>query len=491
LIARVRFATALPALDKEFDYLIPSELEPLSVGQLVRAPFGKDRTNKTAVVVGVKENTDFQGEIAQIEAIETTFPLITQDQLELANKVAERFLGSTSELLGSILPKRMLRVEKNWLSPNQQFQEFDRKTSGKRIFLQPSLVRGGEIPNWAQTFVEMSLAYKEKNQSVIIALPDFRDLENFIRAMALLGNNDSLKTIHSGNTESENYLHYLQATASPNIIAGLRSSIFLPAVNLGALLVLDDGDDSHTDPSSPYWNTRDVSLIRQQLQNCDLVFASASPSSEIVRLIELGYLQHVSEVKERPAVKITDSKDRLDEGTYAGISKALSNQQSVLIQIANLGFATAIACVKCSELRVCSCGARIWIDPQKKYRCRNCKATGTLPACSCGEVRTRIIRTGSSAIVEWLKKSFPAANVVHSSAEERITKLEAGANLVIATPGSEPEISTGYQIVVLADAFSMVGAPRLRALERSLLHWANAAEKVSTNGLSSFCRADR
>jgi primosomal protein N' (replication factor Y) len=89
-------------------------------------------------------------------------------------------------------------------------------------------------------------------------------------------------------------------------------------------------------------------------------------------------------------------------------------------------------------------------------------------------------------MVEWLKKSFPQANVIHSSSEERITQIEKGPNLVISTPGSEPEVPDGYRFVVLADAFSMVGAPKLRALERSLLFWANAAEKVAKDGVVIF-----
>ncbi len=486
VIARVRIPSPLPALDKEFDYLVPPEMGSVTFGQLVRVPFGKDKSAKTAVVVGVESESTFNGQLSEIEAIETQFPLLTIEQLELAQSVSERFLGSVSELLSSILPKRMLRVEKNW-SPNQgSSTEQSKQSSGKRIYLQPAATRVGELPNWAITFAQMSLEYAKKNLSVLVALPDFRDLQNFEKAMSLIGQRDLLQVIHSGNTESENYLTYLKATSSPGVYVGLRSAIFLPSANLGALLVLDDGDDSHTDPSSPYWNTRDVALIRQSLEGCDLVFTSLSPSSEVVRLVELGYLKHISEASERPAVKVTASKDRLEEGTYSAIASALKANHPVLVQIANLGYATAVACVKCSNQRVCNCSARIWIDPQRKFRCRSCKASGELPPCSCGERRIRIVRTGSSAMVEWLKKSFPEANVIHSSAEERITEIEVGPNLVISTPGSEPEVAGGYRYVVLADAFSMVGAPKLRALERSLLFWANAAEKVAKDGVVVF-----
>jgi primosomal protein N' (replication factor Y) len=71
-------------------------------------------------------------------------------------------------------------------------------------------------------------------------------------------------------------------------------------------------------------------------------------------------------------------------------------------------------------------------------------------------------------------RSFPDANVVHSNGENRLLNVKSGPLLLVATPGAEPEVEGGYECVVIADAPSMVGSPRLRALEQSLGKWANA-----------------
>jgi primosomal protein N' (replication factor Y) len=73
-----------------------------------------------------------------------------------------------------------------------------------------------------------------------------------------------------------------------------------------------------------------------------------------------------------------------------------------------------------------------------------------------------------------MARSFPDATVVHSNGENRLTSIKSEAILVISTPGAEPEVDGGYSTVVIADAPSMVGSPRLRALEQSLGRWANA-----------------
>ena len=479
-IARVRFPSPIPALDKEFDYLVPESMPDLQFGQLVRVPFGKDQALKTAIVVGASSDTDFAGPLAEVIEIETSFPLLTGEQLELVESVSRRFLGSTGELLAQVLPKRMIRVEKQWIAPDPE-QAVVQETEPKRIYLQPSIVREGNYPSWVIDFLGISQKYLSQNKSVLISLPDYRDLDLLKTAATAAG--VVFTDIHSGNTASENYLGYLKAMSTVGMYVGLRSTVFLPARNLGGLLVLDDGDESHIEPTSPYWNTRDVALLRQAQDSCDLIFCSLSPSAEITRLIDIGYLVHVTSSIEHPAMSITASTNRLDDGIYGAVAKTLSDNKPVLIQIANLGFATALACARCSEIRTCTCGARIWIDTQKQYRCRSCKAKGALPNCSCGEQKVRVLRTGSSAIVEWLRNAFKDANVIHSSAEERITQITSGPNLVISTPGAEPEVPGGYGYVVIADAYSMVGAPRLRALEKSLLYWANALEKLSKDGV--------
>jgi primosomal protein N' (replication factor Y) len=97
-----------------------------------------------------------------------------------------------------------------------------------------------------------------------------------------------------------------------------------------------------------------------------------------------------------------------------------------------------------------------------------------------------MIKLGSSGLAESLEKAFPEATVVHSSGAERITSVDNGATLVIATPGAEPFVEGGYACVLLADAYSMVAGSRLRSMEQAALRWANAVSLASREGLVIF-----
>jgi len=95
----------------------------------------------------------------------------------------------------------------------------------------------------------------------------------------------------------------------------------------------------------------------------------------------------------------------------------------------------------------------------------------------------RPISLGSSALAEQLNKSFPKANIVHSSGVERLTMIEPAGTLVIATPGAEPSVAGGYKLMLLPDSLTMLGVPRLRGLEQACQKWANAISKSATDGL--------
>jgi hypothetical protein len=67
-----------------------------------------------------------------------------------------------------------------------------------------------------------------------------------------------------------------------------------------------------------------------------------------------------------------------------------------------------------------------------------------------------------------------------------VTRIERKGILVIATPGAEPSVEGGYELIVFADSLNMVGLPRLRALENACSKWANALAKCSKTGLAIY-----
>jgi len=485
LVAKVRFSSPLPQLDKEFDYLVPIELfSTIHFGQLVEVPFGPGGKAKTGIVCDVSTVEKPREKLLSISSIVSPFIVLTKEQLELCRAVAHRQAGTVGELIAGSVPKRFVRVESKPLviEPTMPAQSelhpdylIDALKINSRLYFQPRLFDGGALPDWAANFVAACHAELLQGKSSLVVLPDFAELEKFERALKQFGLIDIATRHSSADTGSVRYANHLRSIGSISINYGLRSSAFSPAKNLGLIILWDDGDESHIEQSSPYWNSREVLLQRAELEKVKIVLASHSPSTEVIRLLEISHLVPLISERDGFSALVTELADRLDSQTFALISNTLKEGKPALVQIANAGWASALVCVGCKELRTCSnCSSSIWVDPSGKMRCRSCKSNIQQSACTCGKTSTRPTRLGASAFTSQMVRSFPDANVVHSNGENRLLNVKSGPLLVVATPGAEPEVEGGYACVVIADAPSMVGSPRLRALEQSLGKWANA-----------------
>jgi len=494
-IAAVRFASPLPQLDREYDYLIPDDMR-LVIGSLVEVPFGSGKKAKSGVVVELKENSEHKGELGGITKVLSVHPQTSVEVLELCNQVAQRQASTVGELLASALPKRFIRVEKN-VTPialfNGSISELssildEALASYKRVHYTPELIAGADgIPNWSMDFAKAAMKELFEGKSSLVVLPDYREVRHFELALELLGlTQHSLRHV-STDTGSIRYSNHLLAQVSSAINYGTRTACFSAIKNLSIIMLWDDGDESHTEQGSPYWNSRDVLLQRQQIEDTHLVIASHSPSSESLRLIDLDYLVASGARGAKPLVRITDSFTRLDDETFALVSKSLSDGKPVLIQIANLGWASAIACSTCKELRKCpNCQSGVWIDPAGMYRCRSCKQSALLPPCSCGGTNTRPVRIGASAIADQFRRSFPKTTILESNGNNPLISTTASGALVVATPGAEPDVIGGFDLIVIADAAQMIGVPRLKAVEKAVGSWANAISLASKQSLVIF-----
>jgi len=495
MIAAVRFASPLPQLDHEFDYLVSSDIE-LTVGSLVEVPFGSGKKPKLGIVVEIKTRSEHAGELASVSKVVSAFPQTSRNVLELCSMVAARQASTFGEVLSFAIPKRFVRAEKN-IEPmslenipsvGSKSHLAEALQEDQKVHFTPELISTSSgIPQWAIEFANAALHFQLQGKSSLIVLPDYREVRHFELALQML-KIDAFSIRHvSTDSGSERYRNHILASLSVAINYGTRTSCFTPAKDLGFIALWDDGDESHIEQSSPYWNSRDVLLQRQQTENAHLVISSHSPSAESLRLIDLDYLTPLENLGSLPLVRVTESFTRLDDETFGLISKKVSERKPVLIQIANSGWASAIACSNCKEFRKCpNCNSGIWIDPSGLYRCRICKKVDSLPACNCGSSNTRPVRIGATAIAGQLRRSFPDAEVLESSGDNPLISTTASAVLVVATPGAEPDVAGGYDLVVIADAAQMIGAPRLKALEKAVGSWANASSLGSMNSVVIF-----
>ena len=502
-VASVAVVSNLPQLDKLYDYLIPDELgNQTFVGSRVRVPFGRGSKIIDGFVLEIDTSSDFSGKLARIQEVVGTKPALSAELIEFLQEQAIRSASSLGEILKLAVPTHMPRTFKAHLgaSKKSQIPEIDPAFLGTyqglvahgsrhAVLSRPNsapISQGSNLrslPSWVSMMCSIASINILAGKSSILAVPDFRDQAVLLDALESCNLKDFVANFSQEQPRSKIYEAYLRALDNePRVIVGSRSVMLAPAHQLGSIAIFDEGDHSFTDQSAPYLNIRDSALLRQNIQNCSLIFMSHSRSTDIQRLVETGYLSESTEVFPKPKVSVSDPGFRVDSHAFKAIKKGLESG-SVLVQVASKGESTALFCASCDKKISCLvCFGPVWVDGSGKRKCRWCNAFSPAVACDCGSSEITKGRAGASRTAAELGRAFPGAKVIESTGENRFLRISPGRNLVIATAGAEPFADGGYRAVVILDAQTLLSRQNLRATEDAVRLWSNAVSKLAIEG---------
>ncbi|GAB3797771.1 primosomal protein N' [Humibacter antri] len=507
-VARVIVDTPLPQLDRLFDYAIPERLREQAVpGVRVSVPLRSAGRLADGYLVEVTDHADFEGELSELDSVVSAARVLTPQTARLARRVADRSAGSASDVLRLAIPPRMVRVEKAWLAsehppaadsssaPKQPVRGYRNELAkavddGGRVAVDavPRVVRtaGGEwVGAWAVTLAELAVRCLASGRSAILAVPDYRDLDQLQAVLTELVGPDILARSDAAQPKQDRYRTFLRCLEPRAVVViGNRSAVYAPAHRLGLIALWDDSDPLHAEPLSPYAHARDVALVRAEEEGCGLAFVAHTRSLEVQRLVELGWLTaHSPEPRVAPRVVVTAAQSgdaapsRVPEGAWRAAAEGLKHGP-VLVQVARPGYAPMLACAQCREAARCRrCGGPLGLDRAGAApSCRWCGAIATGWACShCGGTRVRLVTRGSSRTAEELGRAFPGTRIVVSDGERRVTAVDERSALVVATRGAEPIAPGGYRAVLLLDGDRMLARESLNVAEDCLRWWSNAA----------------
>jgi primosomal protein N' (replication factor Y) len=292
------------------------------------------------------------------------------------------------------------------------------------------------------------------------------------------------------------------------VVVGTRSAAFAPVERLGLLVVWDDGDDLHAEPRAPYPHVRDVLVLRAHEAGAALLVAGFARTAEAQLLVESGWAREV--VADRAAVRAAmprvtslgetdgqlardpDSRAaRLPGVAFEAARAALAAGRPVLVQVPRAGYLPWLACGNCRETARCRhCAGPLGLargaDPAGGNgsaglpHCRWCgRAEGAFRCAACGSRRLRAGVVGAGRTAEELGRAFPGSTIRRSGGGAPVlASVPARPELVVATPGAEPNADRGYGAALLLDGWAQLARPDLRVAEETLRRWLGAAALV-------------
>ncbi len=452
VVAKVLLESSLPQLDHLFEYAVPATLrEQISVGQLVKVPLRGGTQATTGYIVSLEKEAEFKGNLSEISSLLSALPLLTGEVYRLARTLADRSAGSASDILRLAIPPRQVRVEKAFVAehPNQalhpsrlsleQSQQVDGDKPRRVALLVTNTVqrlKSGEwTTGWTCDLAAEAEATLREGKSVIIAVPDYIDLDRMQHALEDAGLGDHTIRLDAQQTNRERFTNFLQCLLPmPRIVIGNRAALYAPAHQLGKVIVWDAQDASMSEPRSPYVGAHDIALVRSELESCDLVLAANTLSLANYRLQRLGYLE------------------------------VLEGKRSSLDRVA-----PALA---------------VHSDPHVARIPASAIAL-TRNAIQAGPVLFQVFGKGSpdeqtlkslspEGTAESLKKLFSSIDVIISDGDNRRVVISNKPSIVVATRGAEPLAAGGYAAIIILDSRYELSVESLFAEEDALHSWGNA-----------------
>ena len=457
--------TAVFHLEQPFSYFLPEELEGLiGEGSLIRVPFKNDL--KDGVVLSIKEKS--QASLKPVHSLLTQIRL-SQGFLEFTKKVSERYIATQASILSACLPS-FTKV----MSTSLDAPTLDKSKSSKpsrRLFL---LNRLEAVESRVVRHIK-----ERKGLNLLVILPTQREIERVVKALGEM--EEQVIEIGSHLTSSQRRKNFeLAATATSTIVIGTRSAILAPMAHIDEILIAEESVEHFQEQKAPYWNVRDMALLRSESEHCSITFISQSISLELARLVEIGWISATSERKFLGGHRANIATE--PNSYHDTLRKALKNGP-VLVSVADKGYANTFSCQRCRNLALCECGGRQIIGKKNKYSCSICDYQSDQWRCQvCQADQIRIVKGGAEKIVEELGKAFPKTAIYTSTGDKAIISIDNSPAIVVSTFGVEPDVIGGYAGAVLLNGEALLNRALIRAEEELRFRCFKLSTKVRSSG---------
>jgi len=262
------------------------------------------------------------------------------------------------------------------------------------------------------------------------------------------------------------------ASGEIRVVAGARSSLFLPFSDLGLVVVDEEHDQAYKQEDRVFYNARDMAVVRGHLAGFPVILSSATPSVESRVNADAGRYRRIVLTDRYRAAKLPDivavdmRRDAPEKQRFiapplvAAIGETLAAKQQALLFLNRRGYAPLTLCRHCGHRFHCP-HCSTWLV-EHRFRgilmCHHCGHTERRPeACPhCSEENSLVAcGPGVERLAEEVRERFPEARLIVMSSDilggvARLrTELQAIAR-------GEADIIIGTQLVAKGHNFPLL-----------------------------------
>lgn len=446
-----------------------SSAEVLKPGSLVFIEVGKKQMIGL-VLREVKQPsyvTKSLGELIEQTSLPT--PLI-----QLSEWLADYYMTPLATVLQTVLPRgldKKRRAKAATLKPSVRNRTTivlnkDQQAAVKQItdssdgtFLLQGVTGSGKT----EVYKEVTRQTLAAGKSVIVLIPEISLTTQVIDEFA--HEFSDVVVTHSHMTEAERHLAWRQVLTAekPLVIIGPRSALFMPATEIGAIIVDEAHEPSYKQEQAPRYSALRVATMLGRFHKAKVIFGSATPSVTERYLAEIHKrpilkLDTVATAKaQAPTVTLVDMTKRdnfkhhrfLSDALISNIEQNLTAKKQTLVFHNRRGSASTTLCENCGWTAQCPrCFIPLTLHTDTyQLTCHVCdhkeKVPTHCPVCAGANIIHKGI--GTKLIESELRKLFPKATIARFDSDN--TSDETVDQLYEKLYNGSIDIAIGTQVV--------------------------------------------
>ncbi|HEB7634979.1 TPA: primosomal protein N' [Campylobacter coli] len=336
--------------------------------------------------------------------------------------------------------------------------------------------------------------YLEQGKQVLLLMPEIsltpqmqKRLEVYFKDKFFLWHSKISK-----KKKQENLERFCKGEAL--LVAGARSALFLPFVNLGLVIVDEEHDNSYKASNQPYINARDLTLFLSSKFDIKVLLGSATPS------LTSFYKQKSFRLK---GTFFESKKHFLYDENELGITpmllseleKSLKHQKQAIVFLPTRANFRQIICKDCGETIKCPfCSIAMSMHKKKNIlKCHYCNYTSLIeqncPSCKGEMLEARKI--GTAELLELLQNALPLAKIAKFDSDE-ITSVKKLNTILKNFNENKIDILIGTSMLAKGHDYHSVDLSVILGLDEYLLRPSfRASEETLALAMQVAGRAGR
>ena len=460
------FEVLLP-IPKKFvlTYFYEKELQ---IGVRVKVSLGKKEA--FGLIYKRSNESNFEFEIKNIIEVLDENPFLTDLDILFLEKLSIYYGYPLGVVFGSILPKSLVKSEAlDYQNPllkgsklavlnKRQREIYDDILKLSNKGFSSTLIHGVTGSGKTEIYIEIIKHFIISKKQVLFIVPEISLTPQLIeRISERLG--FVVDSYHSKmpKKQREKVLWGFKK-GELLVVVGARSSLFIPAKDLGLIIVDEEHESSFKQEEAPCYHLRDAAVLKAKVFNIPIVLGSATPSVETYYNTKIGKyhyfkLEQKYHINDELKINLIDLKNEdaissiLSIPLYDAIYKRIANNEQVILFLNKKGYSSQLICQKCGKTLYCSnCSvAMTYYKSDESARCHYCGFKINRFICECSGSEFIDIGIGTEKAHSVLEELFPT-DVVKLDADV-VTSEKRLKNILEDFKEKKFKILLGTQII--------------------------------------------